>query len=465
MSAEKYRLRRRLMLPDTKCLKLLLLLQLLPTVVNGMAGVDNLRPAHIGHPPSCSAECGTVGTCREAGPNTSECNCPIGWRGAACEENYLSACRLSYAPGAAMVPIYDGDVRQSCECHRQWVRHLNRTLCSVQNSPDGPNCFELFQGHRPCFEREQLPAHMQLSAVPEEHEEGVSYWNTFREDTPEPHKRRQVSRSEALSVSEFRVRVALPPGHCPQNCSDHGMCMGVKTANDFANNVDATKLSEDAVYQSECHCYAGFHGPHCGEAHSICFNECSGRGECVVGFCKCLPGFFGLACERDTVYPAPQGDGDSASTPTTPQGALRSRLPGRIYVYEPPTTLLWQPQVHLHHFYGADMHFLSMLLPDEVVRTQDPWEASLFMIPTYTLRYGSNVAWTSGAATHVLSLIEHVRTAWPFWNRTDGADHFFWSINDVGTVQWAHKHPLLETPIKVSHFGFDATHPKVWPGA
>eukprot|EP00955_Chlamydomonas_euryale_P077956 363062-Chlamydomonas_euryale.AAC.1 len=113
------------MLPDTKCLKLLLLLQLLPTVVNGMAGVDILRPAHIGHPPSCSAECGAVGTCREAGPNTSECNCPIGWRGenthhmqkwagpsarsstgAACEENYLSACRLSYAPGAAMVPIY-----------------------------------------------------------------------------------------------------------------------------------------------------------------------------------------------------------------------------------------------------------------------------------------------------------------------------------------------------------------------
>eukprot|EP00955_Chlamydomonas_euryale_P077964 363062-Chlamydomonas_euryale.AAC.9 len=149
----------------------------------------------------------------------------------------------------------------------------------------------------------------------------------------------------------------------------------------------------------------------------------------------------------------------------------------------------------------------TVQLRDEVVRTQDPWEASLFMIPTYMLRYGGMgyAEHPTGAAAHVLGLIDHVRKAWPFWNRTGGADHFFWcgqilrfvhvtfssrvihcclllisqplkassakmlapmwttcrSINDVGAVQWAHKHPLLEAPMKVSHFGFNAMHPKV----
>ena len=29
-----------------------------------------------------------------------------------------------------------------------------------------------------------------------------------------------------------------------------------------------------------------------------CINQCSGRGTCYLGFCKCFPGWYGHACHR-----------------------------------------------------------------------------------------------------------------------------------------------------------------------
>lgn len=41
----------------------------------------------------------------------------------------------------------------------------------------------------------------------------------------------------------------------------------------------------------------GFGGPGCSLAsESFCFNQCSGRGRCNLGFCHCDPGWYGLDC-------------------------------------------------------------------------------------------------------------------------------------------------------------------------
>eukprot|EP00955_Chlamydomonas_euryale_P077967 363062-Chlamydomonas_euryale.AAC.12 len=67
----------------TVCLEAFGVLQplLRPAYGGPVAATTSAVSANGGHPPRCSAGCEAVGTCREAGPDTSECNCPIGWKG------------------------------------------------------------------------------------------------------------------------------------------------------------------------------------------------------------------------------------------------------------------------------------------------------------------------------------------------------------------------------------------------
>eukprot|EP00798_Chlamydomonas_sp_ICE-L_P006554 gene6554-3207_t len=127
----------------------------------------------------------------------------------------------------------------------------------------------------------------------------------------------------------------------------------------------------------------------------------------------------------------------------------------RVFVYELPTHLLHQPRVSFGQIYAADNLFLSTIIGDERVRTRDPHEANLFLIPAFNSHYGGIVAWSSGAPGHMLHVIQYIKQTWPYWNRTQGRDHFYWVTNDQGTVKWSHTHPDLNAPIKVVHFGMD----------
>ncbi len=46
----------------------------------------------------------------------------------------------------------------------------------------------------------------------------------------------------------------------------------------------------------------------------------------------------------------------------------------------------------------AHIWFLSLLAQDWVVRTENPWEANLFFLPTFNNHNGGNVGWQSGSA-------------------------------------------------------------------
>ncbi len=64
------------------------------------------------------------------------------------------------------------------------------------------------------------------------------------------------------------------------------------------NSVSADKI--DASFACSCGCYPEMHeGPLCENIkESYCPAQCSGRGECMSGFCKCKVGWFGTDCAR-----------------------------------------------------------------------------------------------------------------------------------------------------------------------
>ena len=53
-----------------------------------------------------------------------------------------------------------------------------------------------------------------------------------------------------------------------------------------------------------CLCNKGFFGDACEHQDpSTCYNNCSGEGVCIRGFCSCTMGFFGIDCSIDCACP------------------------------------------------------------------------------------------------------------------------------------------------------------------
>ena len=81
--------------------------------------------------------------------------------------------------------------------------------------------------------------------------------------------------------------VGNPLKYCPDQCHGRGAC----------------------VRPGVCECYEGFEGPSCAtpeRAHTACLGNCSGRGQCMKGWCHCRPGFWGSDCSRDAAGRGPR---------------------------------------------------------------------------------------------------------------------------------------------------------------
>lgn len=85
----------------------------------------------------------------------------------------------------------------------------------------------------------------------------------------------------------------------------------------------------------------------------------------------------------------------------------------------------------------------------------DPEKASLYFIPVM-LTQMSNSLWE--AYDFLQEAVQWVRSRFPFWNRTDGSDHYIFSGQDLGGC-WVPE--ILRSSIIVSHFGFRAAE-SVW---
>lgn len=158
---------------------------------------------------------------------------------------------------------------------------------------------------------------------------------------------------------------------------------------------------------------------HCGSkcVGSLC---CSGHGTCDAGVCRCAPGFAGLDCAEPTTLP-------SATRAPARGGGVR------IYVYPVPPELggktfaveAWQDKVR--PIYAAEWRFVDSLLRDGGVRTLDGERADLYYVPLLA------TTGPGGCERGLTSLlVQHVRTAFPWYNRSGGLDHVFFVVADKG---------------------------------
>ncbi|PSC72923.1 exostosin-like glycosyltransferase [Micractinium conductrix] len=247
----------------------------------------------------------------------------------------------------------------------------------------------------------------------------------------------------------------------------------------------------------ECHCMLdGFGGPVCETPYEpFCLNQCSGRGECNLGFCKCHEGWHGIDCAQpsqavDTSVPGLEAARpwirDFVHTPAArefPAGATRKRP--LIYVYELPseyTTLMLQYRLFAEYCtprifnpdntsyfttftYGAETGFLEALLQSEH-RTLDPEEADFFYVPVFTACFMSpvrdvadslfdfwyNVAFNraQGAANMLLEAYHWIRGHLPYWDRRGGRDHIWLVTHDEASC---YVPAAIRPSIILSHWG------------
>lgn len=110
----------------------------------------------------------------------------------------------------------------------------------------------------------------------------------------------------------------------------------------------------------------------------------------------------------------------------------------KIYIYELPSKYNkdWLENERCsNHLFASEVAIHRALSNREDVRTFDPYEADFFFVPVYV---SCNFSTVNGfpAIGHARSLlssaVQFISTNYPFWNRSQGADHVFVASHDFG---------------------------------
>jgi len=109
----------------------------------------------------------------------------------------------------------------------------------------------------------------------------------------------------------------------------------------------------------------------------------------------------------------------------------------KVYVYELPTKynkkMVAKDSRCLSHMFAAEI-FMHRFLLSSAIRTLNPEEADWFYTPVYTTcdltPWGHPLPFKSPRIMR--SAIQFISKRWPYWNRTEGADHFFVVPHDFG---------------------------------
>lgn len=102
----------------------------------------------------------------------------------------------------------------------------------------------------------------------------------------------------------------------------------------------------------------------------------------------------------------------------------------KVFVYpgRDPTTC-YDPRDKLKRKYASEHYFLKNLIPSSFF-TDDPTVAHLFLIPLSCKK-------TGGREKDIENYVKSLISSYPHWNRTLGADHFYFSCHDIdnGTIE------------------------------
>ncbi|KAG2499622.1 hypothetical protein HYH03_002561 [Edaphochlamys debaryana] len=403
--------------------KLVLLLGLL---LGARAGAADVSPAWAAKElkKDCSPGCTeNIGNCNA---EFGRCECRFGFGGDDCSKLLLPACMT--AKKLTAVPLYGLGSPRNCYCYRQ----LEKLSCSHEYTEDPLYCDHVpFWAWEdlPCYEYDGVPEEEQISDFPDESAPGakkLKWYVGCRKHGQNPTFQFEASRRATADGFHWANRGWSPVDKCRERCNDRGQCNG-----------------------GHCRCAPFYMGETCETETTVhCPLGCSGRGTCHPGgFCHCKPGFWGEGCARSKAYTA------EVATPHP------TRL--RIYVYELPQTVSYMRPTGEDHWplhdpiYLAETEFHHRLLGDWAVRTENPWEANLFFVPTHLYYYTSNIGFPGH---HYTKVFDYVRRNHPWWNMTAGRNHFVVASNDRGCCDLYRLSPEVQHPIKVVHFAQEPRH-------
>lgn len=109
----------------------------------------------------------------------------------------------------------------------------------------------------------------------------------------------------------------------------------------------------------------------------------------------------------------------------------------KVFVYELPSKynkkILQKDPRCLNHMFAAEIYMHRFLLSSPV-RTLDPEEADWFYTHVYTTcdLTPNGLPLPFKSPRMMRSAIQLISSNWPYWNRTEGADHFFVVPHDFG---------------------------------
>ncbi|KAG2488197.1 hypothetical protein HYH03_013191 [Edaphochlamys debaryana] len=357
---------------------------------------------------TCHPECSRHGNCNG---ETGQCDCPFGLTGPTCTERLLPACHPS--TNDSTTPFYGAAYPKNCACYRQ-LRALPGACPDVKfEDPGGrdflPCLYEAFDNPiLLCYQYTDRPEAEQLSDSP-----------------PLDHPGLELRKIKTWPSMAEEV---LPRDQWPKevHTNDNGVWRPLRDC-------------PDNYYEGKsCEIADPYH----------CFRNCSGVGQCVRGWCHCQPGYWGHGCTRRKAY-------------TSSAGWLPNHADMKIYVYDLPENVATRRENNdwwslIDAIYLAEIEFMEQLLSDWSVRTENPWEASLFVVPTFALWYTRN---TGGPYLIFNWVSRYLQQTSPFWNATGGRNHVFFATNDQGACRLQQAPDEVQHSIKVVHYGLSPRRP------
>ena len=369
---------------------------------------------------ACPADCGRAEGHGVCNPYLGKCHCHLGWSGKDCSERNTIPCNFQeklYSDSSCGGMCDDG----YCRCGPS-TKFPDRGMGSMRQCP---------------------------------------YWEFLLEEIP------AEDRTSSLKRLGENLRTA---GTFSKS--------GIFGENGFCNAGPQERAKR------ACPCPPDRMGPKCSlvAEKQVCPNLCSGRGQCRRGQCHCNAGAYGVDCSLE-VNPegkitlsakayAPRQAGDQLGT-----SPIRKRP--LVYIYELPplfnSFLLSQRThgsgtpyefstnkitAHDKWYYASEFMLHEWMLSSEH-RTVDPEEADYFFVPAYAGLYNHEANYLAldrifkrnraVATTQMLvALQDHLSHEYPYWNRSDGADHIWILPWDEGACS-APRH--IRNSVLIDHLG------------